>query len=52
MNGSMRRMERGRALVVVTDGLGFDPDKVRDLSRRVIGELNPKDSACAVGCCA
>ncbi len=42
VNGSMRRMDRGRALVVVTDGLGFDPDRVRDLSRRVIGELNPR----------
>ncbi len=42
MNGSMSRMDRGRALVVVTDGLGFDPDKVRDLARRVISELNPR----------
>ena len=42
VNGSMKGMERGRALVVVTDGLGFDPDKVRDLSRRVIGELSPR----------
>ncbi len=42
MNGLTTQIERGRALVVVTDGLGFDPDKVRDLSRRVIGELTPR----------
>ena len=28
-----------RALLVVTDGLGYDPAIVRDLARRVIGEL-------------
>ena len=42
VNGSMLREDRGRALLVVTDGFGFDPYKVRDLSRRVIGELSPR----------
>ena len=30
-----------RALLVVTDGLGYDPSVVRDLARRVIGALDP-----------
>ncbi len=41
LNGHSLEFETGRALLVVTDGLGFDPDKERDLARRVIGELNP-----------
>ncbi len=31
-----------RALLVVTDGLGYDPAIVRDLARRVIAELGPQ----------
>ena len=38
----MPRGERGRVLLVVTDGLGFDPHVVLDLSRRVIGDLSPE----------
>ena len=41
LNGHSLGFETGRALLVVTDGLGFDPDKERDLARRVIGELSP-----------
>ena len=42
MNSSMLGGgHRGRALVVITDGLGFDPWRVRDLSRRVIDALGP-----------
>ena len=35
----MSPAERGRVLLVVNDGLGFDPLTVIDLSRRIIGEL-------------
>ncbi len=41
VNGIPFSAQPKRALVVVTDGLGFDPDKVRDLARRTIDELNP-----------
>ena len=42
VNGLPYTHQPRRALVIVTDGLGFDPDKVRDLARRVIGELSPQ----------
>lgn len=42
MNGRDNRQNKGRALVVVTDGLGFDPDTVMELARRVISDLRPE----------
>ena len=41
VNGLPGREPTKRALLVVTDGLGYDPATVRDLARRVIGELGP-----------
>ena len=40
-NGVPTVGSKGRALLVVTDGLGFDPDVVMRLSSRVIDELDP-----------
>lgn len=42
MNGLPPTVAPGRALLVVTDGLGYDPAIVRDLARRVIAELGPE----------
>ena len=42
VNGLPGREPTKRALLVVTDGLGYDPATVRDLARRVIGELGPR----------
>ena len=39
-NGLPEGGSKGRALLVVTDGLGFDPDTVMRLSSRVIDELS------------
>ena len=39
VNGLPSASTPGRALLVVTDGLGYDPAIVRDLARRVIAEL-------------
>ena len=41
VNGLPQREATRRALLVVTDGLGYDPAVVRDLARRVIGALDP-----------
>ena len=41
-NGLPEGGSKGRALLVVTDGLGFDPDTVMRLSSRVIDELGPR----------
>lgn len=41
-NGLPEGGSKGRALLVVTDGLGFDPDTVMRLSSRVIDELSPR----------
>ena len=40
-NGRPDEESKGRALLVVTDGLGFDPDSVMRLSSRVIDALSP-----------
>ena len=42
LNGLPEGGSKGRALLVVTDGLGFDPDTVMRLSSRVIDELSPR----------
>ena len=42
VNGLPSAAPPGRALLVVTDGLGYDPAIVRDLARRVIAELGPQ----------
>lgn len=42
VNGLPRGYRNGRALLVVTDGLGYDPATVRDLARRVISSLGPE----------
>ena len=41
-NGLPEGGSKGRALLVVTDGLGFDPDTVMRLSSRVIDELGTR----------
>ena len=41
-NGLPEGGSKGRALLVVTDGLGFDPDVVLRLSSRVIDALSPR----------
>ena len=41
-NGLPEGGSKGRALLVVTDGLGFDPDVVMRLSSRVIDALSPR----------
>ena len=42
VNGLPSAAAPGRALLVVTDGLGYDPAIVRDLARRVIADLGPQ----------
>ena len=42
VNGLPGGHRNGRALLVVTDGLGYDPAIVRDLARRVISSLAPQ----------
>ncbi len=41
LNGHTPDTEKQRALLVVTDGLGFDPQTVMHLARRVIDALGP-----------